>query len=322
MRFRTIAVSFAAFAVIAVIAPTPAAAIINALTNGFFDTTLNGWTHLSAQVDVGWSSADANNSSSSGSAGLRDVDPSASASNLYWTALGQCVPATAGNTYHLSAETGIPSGQSTTGRLTVVISYYSGASCGGSQKGNSVFSPANHSADNTWHLIGSDSVAPAGTQSAWITLDIQKDQAGGAFVGFFDDVFLWSGVITSSCTADATHLCLTGNRFRVSMQWTNYNTNVTKAANAVPFAGETGFFYFDDPNNLELMVKVHNACNGYSHYWVFAAATTNVGYTLTVTDTLTGETHQYYNTPHVLSPAITDQGNFGSSSCFPASTAP
>jgi len=322
MRLRTLAIAAVAFTAVAVLASTPTSALITQLNNGFFDSNLSGWTASAVgNVNVAWSTYDASSSSSSGSAGLQDVDPSAMASNTYWIGLKQCTSAVAGGSYHLSAVTGIPSGQSTTGRIAVVVTYWSGTNCTGSKLGPPTFAINTH-ADFLWHTVGSDTTAPAGTQSASIGLDIQKDQAGGAFVGYFDDVIFYGGVVSGSCTADATHLCLTGNRFRVSMQWTNYNNGVTAAAHAVPFAGETGFFYFDDSNNLELMVKVHNACTGYGHYWVFAAATTNVGYTLTVRDTLTGETHQYSNAAHVLSPAITDQGDFGSSSCFPASTAP
>ncbi len=117
---------------------------------------------------------------------------------------------------------------------------------------------------------------------------------------------------SSGCTADATHLCLTGGRFQVSVQWTDYNTNVTAAATAVPFVDESGFFYFQDPANIEIMVKVHNACAGFGHFWFFSAATTNVGYTITVTDTKTGQTETYSNPAHVLSAAVTDQSSFGS----------
>ena len=116
---------------------------------------------------------------------------------------------------------------------------------------------------------------------------------------------------TSTCTADATHLCLTGNRFRVSVQWTNYNTGVTAAAHATPFVDESGFFYFQDPANIEIMVKVHDACAGYGHFWFFSAATTNVGYTITVVDTKSGQTETYSNPAHVLSAANTDQASFG-----------
>jgi hypothetical protein len=45
-----------------------------------------------------------------------------------------------------------------------------------------------------------------------------------------------------------------------------------------------------------VLVKVLDGCGVNDHYWVFLAATTDVGYELTVTDTLSGETVSYENT--------------------------
>ncbi len=290
----------------------PANAVSNLVTNSYFNSSINAWTAAAAgHVNVAWSSSDVHGSSSSGSAALQNYDANAMASSVYWIGLRQCLPVTAGTSYHMSGYIGIPAAQTRTGRAAIAVQYYNGNICSGTKIGNPVFAINTH-ADNTWHAVSSDTTAPAGAGSVSINLDTQKDQAGGAFYTFYDEVVFYSTSPSGTCSADATHLCLTGNRFRVSMQWTNYNTNVTKAANAVPFAGETGFFYFDDPSNLELMVKVHNACPSFGHFWVFAAATTNVGYTLTVTDTLTTQTQQYSNLPYVLSPAITDQSTFGS----------
>jgi hypothetical protein len=46
-----------------------------------------------------------------------------------------------------------------------------------------------------------------------------------------------------------------------------------------------------------MLVKVLNACIPAlgNHYWVFFAATTNVQFTLTVTDTETGQMKMYSN---------------------------
>ena len=59
-------------------------------------------------------------------------------------------------------------------------------------------------------------------------------------------------------------------------------------------------FWFFSPANLELMVKVLDgrAVNG--HFWVFYGALSDVSYTLTVTDTATGDTRTYTNPPGQL----------------------
>jgi hypothetical protein len=48
---------------------------------------------------------------------------------------------------------------------------------------------------------------------------------------------------------------------------------------------DSGLFYFNNSNNWEMLLKVLNACTLNNRYWVFVSATTNVQFTLTVTDT-------------------------------------
>ena len=59
-----------------------------------------------------------------------------------------------------------------------------------------------------------------------------------------------------------------------------------------------------------MLVKVLNACGLNQHYWVFSAATTNVEYTLTVTDTQTGDKKTYFNPLGTAAPAVTDTSAF------------
>ena len=66
-------------------------------------------------------------------------------------------------------------------------------------------------------------------------------------------------------------------------------------ASAVPLSSDTGFLWFFDPANLEVIVKVLDACDFAGHFWVFAGGLTDVGVELSVTDTLTGETRRYDN---------------------------
>jgi hypothetical protein len=54
------------------------------------------------------------------------------------------------------------------------------------------------------------------------------------------------------------------------------------------------------------MVKVIDACALNGRWWVFAAGTTNVGYTLTLTDTATQRSVRYENPLGRVSPAVTD----------------
>jgi hypothetical protein len=97
------------------------------------------------------------------------------------------------------------------------------------------------------------------------------------------------------CTPSATRLCLNGGRFAVEASWQT-NQGASGAANAVPLTPDTGYFTFFDPDNVELVVKVLNACAPPFHrYWVFAAGLTNVQVDLQVIDLETGTVSSYNN---------------------------
>ena len=73
---------------------------------------------------------------------------------------------------------------------------------------------------------------------------------------------------------------------------------------------DSGLFYFFSPNNLEVLVKVLDGCGINNRLWVFAAATTDVEYTMLVTDTANGTTSSYFNPLGTASPAVTDTDAF------------
>ena len=80
-------------------------------------------------------------------------------------------------------------------------------------------------------------------------------------------------------------------------------------ASAVPIAAnDSGLLWFFAPDNWELLVKVLNGCSLTSAYWVFLAATTDVEYTLTVTDTQTGKVAVYFHALHAAAQSVTDTG--------------
>jgi hypothetical protein len=102
------------------------------------------------------------------------------------------------------------------------------------------------------------------------------------------------------CTGDDTTLCLAGGsgdptRFRVRVTWENFE-HVTGPGKAVPNTPDSGFFYFFNPNNLELLVKMVNACSTeLESFWFYYAAASNVGLEYEVVDTHTCVTRTYTN---------------------------
>ena len=66
-------------------------------------------------------------------------------------------------------------------------------------------------------------------------------------------------------------------------------------ATAAPLTADTGTFWFFSQANVELVLKVLDgrALNG--KFWVFFGALSDVAYTVTVTDTVTGMVRTYTN---------------------------
>ncbi len=95
-----------------------------------------------------------------------------------------------------------------------------------------------------------------------------------------------------ACSAGATTHCLGGGRFAVRVNFVDFEGN-DGVGQAILGSADSGEFWFFSPGNTELLVKVLDACNLSESFWVFAGGLTNVGVTLTVTDTMTGDEKVY-----------------------------
>ena len=116
-----------------------------------------------------------------------------------------------------------------------------------------------------------------------------------------------------ACVADDRTLCFQDGRFEVKVAWKDFSGGEGEG-HVVPGSGaESGLFWFFQPANWELMVKVLDACSLSNRFWIFSAATTTVEYTLRVRDTRTGQTVEYRNPSGQASPAVTDTGSFACS---------
>ncbi|HSS52037.1 MAG TPA: metallophosphoesterase [Thermoanaerobaculia bacterium] len=109
---------------------------------------------------------------------------------------------------------------------------------------------------------------------------------------------------------DAASLFLHQGRFQAQATWRDAAGHTGTARLAAPATDGSGLFWFFSADNWELMVKVIDGCALNDRYWVYAAGTTDVEYTLTVTDTLTGRTARYENPLGRASPAVTDTEAF------------
>jgi hypothetical protein len=111
------------------------------------------------------------------------------------------------------------------------------------------------------------------------------------------------------CLENTAALCLADNRFEVDVTFTDFQGQ-DHTGQAVKETNNSGMFWFIDPSNLEMLVKVLDACAFNGHYWVFFAATTDVAFELNVTDQLAGQTKTYTNELGHPANAITDTSAF------------
>src|SRR5215470_16531105 len=97
------------------------------------------------------------------------------------------------------------------------------------------------------------------------------------------------------CVPTTTALCLNGSRFKVSVAWQVPAQGTSGVGTGTALTSDTGEFWFFSANNIELVVKVVDGRAFNNHFWVFYGALSNVQYTITVTDTVTGAVKTYSN---------------------------
>jgi hypothetical protein len=102
-----------------------------------------------------------------------------------------------------------------------------------------------------------------------------------------------------NCRADETTLCLGGGRFEAKAVWRDFQGN-TGVGRTGGLTGDTGYFWFFNPANVEVVLKVLDGRHLNDKFWVFFGALSTVEYTITLRDTVTGETNSYYNPSGVL----------------------
>ncbi len=115
--------------------------------------------------------------------------------------------------------------------------------------------------------------------------------------------------VPTTCTPDEQTLCLDDARFRVTATWTKPDAS-SGQGHAVALTGDTGYFWFFDSSNVEVIVKVLEACGVNGYRWVFASGLTNVQVNLTVTDVVTGTTNTYKNPQSTAFQAVQDTKAF------------
>jgi PKD repeat protein len=143
--------------------------------------------------------------------------------------------------------------------------------------------------------------------SGTYTVTLSVTNAGGTATS--SEVVAVAPGESTTCVPDVGTMCLNNNRFRVTAAWQKTDGS-SGAGTAVALTSDSGYFWFFDPSNIEMVTKVLGACGLDGNYWVFAAGLTNVKVTLTVLDTSNGISEQYVNPLNASFQPIQDTGAF------------
>ncbi len=138
----------------------------------------------------------------------------------------------------------------------------------------------------------SDPVKDQALMRAFIHDDGRGARLGSDDIAAVRFLYLPSTGKPAVCRNSATSLCL-DRHFQVSVNWTNQFNGTSGSGRAIPKTAFTGFFSFGDPSNIELLIKILDFG---STVKVFYGELTNLQFTITVTDTATGDVKTYSNT--------------------------
>ena len=152
---------------------------------------------------------------------------------------------------------------------------------------------------------GNESVALSlGNAAGGVTIDAER---GESELTIFDD-----DGDTSPCVEGPETLCLGDDgQFSAQIVWRTRQGDTGPGA-ATTLSTASGAFSFFDVANIEMLVKVLDGCAVNGSQWVFFSATTNVDFTVTVTDTATGKVKQYLNPQGQNADPILDTRGFAS----------
>jgi hypothetical protein len=125
---------------------------------------------------------------------------------------------------------------------------------------------------------------------------------------------LWAGTDSGlamlgrgGCRAGGATACLDGARFQTQVSYQLGGQTAT--ATAVQLSDETAAFWFTDASNYELLVKVLDGTAVNGEFWVFSGGLSDLEYTVTVTDVLTGAAKTYPKAAGILK-SFADTGAF------------
>ncbi len=116
---------------------------------------------------------------------------------------------------------------------------------------------------------------------------------------------------TSPCVRDGGTACLLSSRFEIKVTYAS-TSNGSGSAQVMSFGGQrtendqSVFYWFFDPSNFEMGLKVLDGCGVNGKFWVFISGLTDQQWTVDVRDSQTGAIKTYSNALGHLSQTTAD----------------
>ena len=153
---------------------------------------------------------------------------------------------------------------------------------------------------------------PADTESVVYESTVLGRFVDGRFrvFAYNDRGYSRASMSSGSCRPDKETLCLRDSRFSVRVIWWKADGERTYGRVVDERTADSGLFWFIDPENWEILIKVLDGCRINGRMWVLGASTTDLGYVINVTDTIAQESRKYRNQPGQPAPAIVDTKAF------------
>jgi hypothetical protein len=291
--------SILALTVIALFAGPAAGAAQNLLVNPNFDTSLTGWQVLGPGT---WDGTLDGGGFSRPSGSAKGVTTQPGGIDAI---VAQCVPLDIGATYHFGGRVFIPGGNTASADVFFILIPFPQEDCQGPPPPAGGFlQTGDVTRVGAWidsEIAFTNTFALSG--QIWATI---APQTTGSFQANFDNMVVAPGVLP--CPSDvAGSLCLFDARFTVSAGFKFANGD-QGLAQAVPLGdgNSSGYYWFFDVNNPEVMVKLINGCAVNGHYWFFAAGLTNLEVGILIMDAQTGARKVYTNPANTAFAPIQD----------------
>jgi hypothetical protein len=128
------------------------------------------------------------------------------------------------------------------------------------------------------------------------------DQTAQSFVGAMDELRIYNRALALAevqtlaaahvvgCAAASGSVNVQANRFQVSATWGSGGTPALAQVNCGATTDQTAYFYWTDPGNTEVIVKLLDFCSLNSTWSVYANGVTDREVHITITDRYSGHT--------------------------------